>query len=523
METLDAGGQSSEFFESGRDNSPHSSILDAALLDNSAVPDIQFAAPTQQLPSANSLRSIATQRVDNNGKDPMDSRLRSVETALETVSKQVAHLSKALDRVTQSTIANQEHGAKLRETIGALHGQLGALEKLSWKTFEDLTARAAVIEENQTLLAQEVATGGAISENVMTRFITERMEANQANTAIEQRTMMSFIKELTQALKAERVMRDEEMSKIKKEVLQGAQGRVSSATTTGSTKSTETPTSAAIKFDSKVLEPDNSVQTLQMRLAEIEMDMQRLTADLAKPGYGPSIEELKMLRSDRASGMSSPPRGAGRPTLEVSDGYYSWRGQSPGPPAGASAAGNRSSPRPGRPADNMPAHISQLAGRGPAGAPQGESRFAGSSPLLGPGPARGSAAMNNPPGDISVGSGPVSSNNQRPMNGQAGGSATAMRAGPHLQPRVAYSPQGASAHLLRRGDNFQDSAASNRSNKAPSLSSWRSGHQSTRSAAPAGPMVATSPAPSDRVCPNTGARPTSAMPRASPQTRLSMP
>eukprot|EP00971_Amphidinium_carterae_P310633 6172423-Amphidinium_carterae.1 len=68
------------------------------LLDNSAVPDMQYAASTQQLPSTNSLRSVATQRVDSTAKEllricyaeSLESRVRSVETALETVSQQVA-------------------------------------------------------------------------------------------------------------------------------------------------------------------------------------------------------------------------------------------------------------------------------------------------------------------------------------------------------------------------------------------------------------------------------------------------
>jgi len=513
------------------------SILDAALLDNSVVPDIQFSAPTQQMPpsSSQSLRSVATQpcSVQNSQQEPIELRVHSAECALEnlsrqvanlsktvaqsgglgprpqtghgggqelierrmysaectveSLSKQVSHFAKALDKVTQSTIANQEHGAKLLETIGAFHGQLSALEKLCWRTFEDLSSRATVIEENQTLLAHEVATGGAVSENVMTRFVAERMEANKATTALEQRTMMGFMKELMQELKAERAGRDGELSKIKRELLQGRPSSAASRATSADTSS------KVIRFDNSVLsespqqQPD-SVHSLQARLAEIELDMQRLTADLAKPTFGPSIEELKNLRTGAASPPRGPPRGVLSSNGGDSDSHPMWRSNSPtgslhsGAPRGPSSQTSRPVGASGR--TTSPANSAH-----------------GSDGRIGLQPASQLLGARSPPQRV-----------MEPQSGEA--SAVASPRPPRqsgvaasLQARVAYGPQGTGVHLRATG------AESNRS-LANSQSSWRSG-PSVRAAA------STAQAPQYASAAATGAvRQVPTQQRATPQSQV---
>jgi len=192
----------------------------------------------------------------------LERRVHAAEATLESVTKQVHDLASAVEKVMHMSAIYEDKGDAFQSIVASLQGNLATLEKSSRRQLEDLASRATQLEEHQTLLAQEVASG-ALTENSVTRFFSQAIQQAEAQNAMEQMALKTCIQELTQALKVESITREEEVARVRLELLQG-KTRVGTGTAT----------------------PVPMKQHLRSRLAEIDTDMQTLKSQLSRSGDG---------------------------------------------------------------------------------------------------------------------------------------------------------------------------------------------------------------------------------------------
>jgi len=200
-------------------------------------------------------------------KDHLERRLRAAEVSLESVVRQVQGLVSVADKVVHTSTENQERCTTLQDIVAVLQGRISALEEVSRKSHEEFQANLATVEENQTMLAQEVASG-ALTDNTVAKFFTQAIRQNQASNAMEQKTMMNCIQDLTQALRTESLRREEDMAKLRQDIFPGKSAWPPSRVSTGTVKSAAS-------------------QALHSRLSEIDTDMKALKSHLAMASSPP--------------------------------------------------------------------------------------------------------------------------------------------------------------------------------------------------------------------------------------------